>query len=187
MDAPVHQHPSFRPAAGCREHLLEVYRSEVAFIGGLAEFASRALTAGDAFVMIATPEHREQVTAELRARGHDLAGADGAFIALDAAETLARVMVDGQPDAGRFESVVGAVLQRASAGGRPVRAFGEMVALLWEEGRRDATVRLEQLWNRLLARHPLMLFCAYRRGAATRDITDDFARVCAAHSQVAFT
>jgi hypothetical protein len=43
------------------------------------------------------------------------------------------------------------------------------------------------LWNEVLRRHPLSLFCAYPRLDATREITEDFAHVCAAHSQVAFT
>ena len=136
--------------------------------------------------MLATAGHRHAVAAALRKRGHDL-DAPGAFIALDAADTLACFMVDGEPDTQRFEAVIGAVLERASAGGRPVRAFGEMVALLWMEGRCEATLRVEQLWNRMLRRHPLRLFCAYPRSESTRVITEDFAHVCAAHSQVAFT
>lgn len=169
------------------EHLLEVYKNETAFIDGLVEFASKGLTTGEAFVMLATAEHREAVTSALRERGHDLDASPDAFIALDAEATLARFMVDGEPDAQRFETVIGAVLARASAGGRPVRAFGEMVALLWMEGRCEATLRVEQLWNRMLRRYPLSLFCAYPRSEATREITEDFAHVCATHSQVAFT
>jgi hypothetical protein len=168
-----------------REHLIEVYKSESAFIDGLVAFASDGLAAGEAFVMLATAEHRDAVEQALRERGHDL-DAD-TFVALDAESTLARFMVDGEPDAKCFEAVIGAVLARASAGGRPVRAFGEMVALLWMEGRREATLRVEQLWNEVLRRHPLSLFCAYPRLDATREITEDFAHVCAAHSQVAFT
>ena len=170
-----------------REHLLEVYKSESAFIDGLVEFASAGLAAGEAFVMLATAEHRDAVTTALRERGHALDAPPDVFIALDAEETLARFMVDGAPDEQRFDAVIGGVLERASSGGRPVRAFGEMVALLWKEGRCEATLRVEQLWNRVLRRHPLSLFCAYPREESTREITDDFAHVCAAHSQVAFT
>lgn len=169
------------------EHLLEVYKSESAFIDGLVEFASDGLAAGEAFVMLATAPHRDAVERALRERGHDLDALADAFIALDAEATLARFMVDGEPDAQRFDAVIGAVLARASAGGKPVRAFGEMVALLWMEGRCEATLHVELLWNRMLRRHPLSLFCAYPRSESTREITEDFAHVCATHSQVAFT
>lgn len=185
MSASVCEPLRFWGVSSPREHLIEVYKSESAFIDGLVEFASEGLAAGEAFVMIATAAHRGAVTEALRERGHDLDS--DAFIALDAEATLARLMVDGEPDAQRFEAVIGAVLARASAGGRPVRAFGEMVALLWMQGRCEATLRVEQLWNLMLRRHPLSLFCAYPRQDSTREITEEFAHVCAAHSQVAFT
>jgi hypothetical protein len=36
-----------------------------------------------------------------------------------------------------------------------------MVALLCADGRPDAAIRLEQLWNSLLAQHRFSLYCAY--------------------------
>jgi hypothetical protein len=173
-------------AAPC-EHLIEVYKSESAFLEGLIDFASEGLARGESFVMLATAAHRDAVAAGLRARDHDLESAGDAYIALDAEQTLARFMVDGQPDAHRFDEVIGGIVQRAAHDGRPVRAFGEMVVLLWLQGRREATMRLEHLWNETLKRHPLTLFCAYPRLETAREITDDFAKICAAHSQMAFT
>lgn len=184
--APAHPNGGFWGHAGPSEHLLEVYKSEAAFLEGLAEFASQGLERGEALLMLATEDHRDAIASALRARGHDLEKGD-VFTALDAEESLARFMVDGQPDAGRFDALIDPLIARASQGGRPVRVFGEMVVLLWLAGRHDATVRLEQLWNETLARHSLMLFCAYPRREAAREITDDFAEVCAAHSQLAFT
>lgn len=169
------------------EHLLEVYKSEAAFLEGLVEFASEGLSQGEAFVMLASAEHRHVVTTALRARGHDLSAEADAFVEHDAAETLASVMVDGQPDAQCFETVIDAIVEGAASGGRRVRAFDGIVVLLWQADQHEATARLEQLWNDLLKRHPLTLFCAYPRQESTREITDDFAEVCAAHSQMAFT
>jgi len=42
-----------------------------------------------------------------------------------------------------------------------VHAFGEMVALLCQDGLFDAAVELEGLWNELAARFRFHLFCAY--------------------------
>ena len=187
MDAPVHDHCEFWRMSSPCEHLLEVYRSEAAFVRGLVEYASEGLSRGEAFVMVATAAHREAVAAGLRARGHAPDVLQDRFFALDAAETLASFMVGDLPDPRRFEAAIGPVLERASAGGRPVRAFGEMVVLLWLEDRREATLRLEQLWNRFLQQRPLTLLCAYPRREAGSAINDDFAEICAAHSQVAFT
>src|ERR1043166_5358939 len=40
-------------------------------------------------------------------------------------------------------------------------AFGEMVALLWAEGKRDATIRLEEFWNELAEKYTFDLLCGY--------------------------
>ena len=93
-------------------------------------------------------------------------------------------MVDGWPDEERFANTIGALLGRAGRDGRKVRAFGEMVALLWAQGHNGATVRLEHLWNEVCTNHALALFCAYPRIGATRDLAESLAEVCALHSKV---
>jgi hypothetical protein len=55
---------------------------------------------------------------------------------------------------------VSGLLARARANGRRVRAFGEMVALLWEQGHHSATVRLEPQWGSFCRRETFPLFCA---------------------------
>ena len=67
-----------------------------------------------------------------------------------------------------------------------MRAFGEMVALLWAQGHSDATVRLEHLWNALIHDQGMALFCAYPRIGATRDLRDALDEVCALHSKVSW-
>src|ERR1051325_3166441 len=61
--------------------------------------------------------------------------------------------------------VIGELLDRAAASAQhrsfPIAAYGEMVALLWSEGKREAAVRLEQLWNDLYSTHSFSLLCAY--------------------------
>ena len=71
--------------------------------------------------------------------------------------------MDGQLDEHLFRDVLGGVLaeaQRRSSTGH-VRAFGEMVGLLWVEGDRAAATRLEEYWNDLLRGAACSLFCAY--------------------------
>src|SRR5207248_10769202 len=99
--------------------------------------------------------------------GLDLARAvtQGRYVAWDAAETLSTLMQDGWPDGGRFADVLGGGLARATAaatGARPhVAIFGEMVALLWAQGKLEAAMRLEHLWNELAQTHAFSLRCAY--------------------------
>jgi len=110
----------------------------------------------------------------------------GQYIALDADETLSKFMVDGRPDERRFAEVIGSLIGRAANdGGRPVRAFGEMVALLWAEGRHEAAIRLEELWNDLAKSQSFSLMCAYPiAGFDHEEHGDSFQRICQAHSHV---
>lgn len=75
----------------------------------------------------------------------------------------------------------------ASAGnGNPnLRIYGEMVALLWDEGRRDAALELENLWNHLASRHRFTLLCAYPLASIQwGPDTAPFRGICSSHSSV---
>ncbi len=144
-------------------HLVQYYEKEGFLYDRVTDFMSDGLRGSDAAVLIATRAHREGVEARLRRKGVDLSHltAGGRYHALDAQETLSRFMVDGTPDPQRFADTIGPVLTTARAGDRRVLAFGEMVALLWAEGNRDAAIRLEELWNDLAQRETFALLCAY--------------------------
>src|SRR6185436_4022583 len=113
-------------------------------------------------------------------QGFDLARAVQAdqFISLDAEAVLGEFMRDGWPDEDLFRETVTRLLQRARVPGRRVRAFGEMVALLWARGHHDATVRLEHLWHELCRQEAFALFCAYPRAGFTRDATESIREIC---------
>jgi PAS domain S-box-containing protein len=151
------------PGSPSTPHLVQFYESDAFLVEEVTRFVAAGLRAGDGVIAIATRAHRKDLDEALRAQGIDLvaAGTEGRYIALDAAETLAQVMVDGEPDAARFGNVVGGVVAHAVKRHRHVRAFGEMVALLWADGKRDAALRLEGLWNQLMRTLPFSLLCAY--------------------------
>jgi PAS domain S-box-containing protein len=170
-----------------RDHFVQFYESDAFLVSSVCEFIGAGLGKGDAAVVIATKEHREQVEKGLMSNGLDLTvlRARHQLILLDAATTLEQFMVDGLPDAGLFKEVVGSVVARASKGRHGLRAFGEMVALLWADGNGCAAIQLEDLWNELLKTHKISLFCAYPmegfRGSAQREA---FHHICQAHSRV---
>ena len=64
-----------------------------------------------------------------------------------------------------------------------MHAFGEMVALLWDEGLVSEAVQLEGMWDELGRRSPFSLFCGYRVDSVTRDI-GAFAEVCRLHGEI---
>lgn len=157
-------------------HLVQLYGGDDQLLTrNVIRFLAEGLKRGDGLVLIATPEHVAAIERKLHEASADAYQAlqDGRLVLLDAQTTLDQFMVDGEPDPERFRSVVGSVLQdvleRATSG--RVRAFGEMVALLWMDGRQPAAVRLEQYWNDILVGSSASLFCAYPidifEGAAT--------------------
>lgn len=166
------------------EHLVHLYHNDASFLDTLENFVVAGLGKGEAVVLIATPEHQEALNARLSRRGVNLEAARGArmYFALDAEESLQKFMVRGWPDESLFQHFVYRTLERA--GERKVRAFGEMLALLWARGQSSAMIRLEQLWHSLCQRDGLALLCAYPRSAFTPDAETALDEICAAHSCV---
>jgi PAS domain S-box-containing protein len=172
-------------------HVVQFYADDVPLLESVSRFIGTALGAGDAAVVIATKAHRDQLCQRLYGRGFNVAAAirQGRYVALDAAETLAQFMREDTPDAALFATVAGSVLERArstieGASSRVV-AFGEMVALLWAEGKLEAALRLEQLWDELAQTHPFSLRCAYPITGFNREEHGElFLKICAQHSAV---
>ena len=183
---------SFAPAidwaqVGERDHLVQFYENYAFLVESVSSFVGAALAAGNSGVVIATEEHRQAIDRILAARGIDLpeAIASGRYAALDAAETLAIFTVDGSPDARRFTEIIGDVFDRAAQGGRQVRAFGEMVALLWMDGDRDAAIHLEELWCALAKERRFALLCGYPLSGFERTAdAESFRGVCGCHTRV---
>ena len=148
-------------------HSVHFYEDESFLLEGLGRFIGAALLGGDSAVVIATEAHRKGLQNRLGKNGLNLTvpASEGRFLMLDAAETLARFMVDGLPDSRRFHELVGGHISQlklaARTEGRRVAAFGEMVALLWSEGKPEAAIQLEKLWNELAEKHSFQLHCAY--------------------------
>lgn len=168
------------------EHLVQIYQDEGVFLDSLEGFIAGGILAGDGVVVIATPEHLVALNERLVARNIDIATAikSEQYLALDAEETLSKFMVMGWPDEDFFRAFVTNILQRAKGHNRRVRAFGEMVALLWARGNTGATVQLEHLWHRLCQELSFSLFCAYPKIGFTRNASASIKEICDTHSRV---
>jgi anti-sigma regulatory factor (Ser/Thr protein kinase) len=169
------------------DHDVTFYDADSHLIDELTEFVTDGLALGEAVVLVATAEHRALLATSLEAAGCSLeeAATRGQYVDADAAETLASFLRDGMPEADLFFATIGGVLDRVARTGRPVRVFGEMVALLWEQGNVPAAISLESLWNRLARVQSFSLLCAYPTSSLTAvdDLTSVHA-VCAVHSDV---
>jgi hypothetical protein len=168
------------------DHLVEIYADEAGFLESLAGFVGAGIRHGEGVIVIGTAVHLQAMRVRLATLGInlDLATYEDQYIPLDAEETLARFMVGGWPDAVRFRELVTSLLKRAGKNGRRVRAFGEMVAILWARGQNGATVCLEHLWNEFCREAGFCLFCAYPRSGFTQNAEISIKEICAAHSKV---
>ena len=172
-------------------HTVQFYSDDGFLIDSISQFIGTSLLAGSAAIVIATKAHRDGIARRLKERGMDLAGAlkQGRYVVLDPDETLSRLLVDGWPDEVRFAALMGEVIERAKASSgencSDVAIFGEMVSLLWSEGKCDAAIRLEQLWNNLAKTHAFSLRCAYPiTGFDHHEHHEPFVRICTEHSDV---
>jgi hypothetical protein len=140
-----------------------------------------------AAVAIATGAHLEAFAEELDAAGIDVAEAvsEGRLVLIDAVATLAELTPGGRLDPDVFHDLIGGVIRRAGRAGRPVRAYGEMVALLWDAGHVVAAIDLEKLWNELGRELRFSLLCAYPSSSVCgSEHAEGLREVCALHSSV---
>lgn len=169
------------------EHFVQFYDDDAYLVETVASFIQDGLRVGDANIVVAKQGHRNAIHRKLKACGLDLAAArgEGRYVCLDAENTLERLLVGNMLDHEAFQSTVGSLVARMAAKGRHVRAFGEMVAILWQAGNRDAAIQLEELWNELGKSHPFTLFCAYPLGSCGQPgDRESFSTICAKHSRV---
>ncbi len=109
----------------------------------------------------------------------------GDLIILDAEATLDLFMADNEPDPHLFEDNVGRLVEQAM-NGRPrlvLRAYGEMVDVLWKQGRSEAAIKLEILWNKLAGKYNFALLCGYAMGSFYKQ-TKQLEDVIAQHTHV---
>jgi DcmR-like sensory protein len=168
-------------------HAVRFYQDTASLCHIVATFLGEGLKRGEPALVIATLEQRVGIAASLAADGFDveLFRQAGLLFELDAAETLARFMHEGnEPDRYEFFEVIGGVLQQIARRrtGRSIRAYGQMVDVLWQAGAHVAAVRVEVLWNQLAATHQFSLLCGYSMGNFYQD--GALADICGQHTHV---
>ncbi len=168
------------------EHLVQIYEEDGTFLDFLEGFAAGGFEANESVIVVATRPHLLVLEDRLRHRGVSLniARAKNQYLDFDAVTLLEKFMVNGWPHKVLFAETVSKLVSQAKADERRVRAFGEMVALLWARGESGAAVRLEHLWHQACHRDSFSLFCAYPRNGFTEDVDESIQEIHSLHSQV---
>jgi hypothetical protein len=146
--------PELAKHPGHRDHFVQLYQDLEFLIETVADYINTGLQRGEAAIVIATPDHRAKFLEKLEPRG-------GQLKLLDAEKTLARFMTSGMPEWRSFHEIVGGAIAELRLQYPAVRAYGEMVDVLWQKDQREAAIQLEEYWNELGRLQTFSLFCAY--------------------------
>ena len=156
---------TFLESAPPADHAVQVYVELDEVAASVGRFLDAGIRAGEPALVLATPDHWEVFCEELERSGSNVGELQeqGLLTCCDADETLAACMDGEGPSADRFEDVVGSAVDEVACRfpEKTIRAFGEMVDLLFQRGQEGAAIALEELWNGLLETRRLALLCAY--------------------------
>ncbi|MGH9920105.1 MAG: MEDS domain-containing protein [Nitrososphaerales archaeon] len=160
---------------------MQFYSDDDELIAEVVAHLAIALATDGTAIVVATEAHRCAFAAGLAALGLAPDALDRLTL-FDAEEMLQKFLVDGEPDADRFDEVFGEFF-RASKG--PVHAYGEMVATLWGSGQIQQAIDVEGMWNSLGESSPSVLLCGYpNESCLWNEQANALARVCAMHGAV---
>jgi DcmR-like sensory protein len=166
-------------------HAVRFYEDDSSLCRIVSGFVAEGLALDQPAVIIATRPHIDCILENLAAASIDVEAvkARGDLLLLDVRPMLATFMVDGQPDPDFFKVAAAEALERLANGRtKTIRAYGEMVDVLWKDGLTGAAIKLEMLWNRLANTHDFSLLCGYAMGNFYKDASID--DVCRHHTHV---
>jgi hypothetical protein len=179
---------SVLPHAWAPTHDVQFYAGENNLAASVARFLVQGARVGQPLVVIATAPHRMAFEAAMREMGMDpedlVQGRDVMW--LDARDTLSAFMEGARPNRELFEATVGSVFERIMRDRRYVivRAYGEMVDILWREGKLEAAIELEELWNELSEKYSFSLLCTYSVESVLKGDCKGIDEICGKHARV---
>src|SRR5262245_29099313 len=120
-------------AAAPGDHFVQIYQDDDFICEAVAQYAAAGLCKGEAVFIVATPAHRAACQERLGEEG--AAGLrDGQLVLADAESTLARIRSGRMPDWQSFHALFGDLIAKSRPEYAGVRAYCEMVDVLWRRG-----------------------------------------------------
>jgi hypothetical protein len=164
-------------------HLVHFYGHDEELAAGVGAYVVETIRAGGTAIVIATEAHRQLFTAQLDRAGLNPCPASASLLMLDAREAADALLIDGRIAPHRFDKLIGDLVREAVDQRQPLRAYGEIVAVLWADGHVRAALELEELWNDLGREVDFSLYCAYPRAWVEAE-DEGLHEVCRRHSAV---
>jgi len=173
------------------DHAVQFYLDESFLLRLLSRMIRSAAPVGGAAIVIATENRLEALARRLfhEDRASNLDSDQHPYVALDASELLAMCRSGGAVDLSRLKASIQNLLsQVAGPHGETQRRlfiYGELVALLCAEGRFDAALELERIWDEFGRTWMFSLLCGYPiRQFDKPGFEKFFIRICATHATV---
>jgi hypothetical protein len=147
------------------DHVVQLYQDQEFLNRAVCRYARAGLANEEGVLLFSTLTHWNAFRPRLEAEGVDVHAAQerGQLTVFDADELLSRFMRGAMPDPPKFNVVLGDIIGQARATGsnQKVRAWGEMVNVLWERGNVAGSMNLEDLFDQLNKIVDAVLFCSF--------------------------
>jgi DNA-binding NarL/FixJ family response regulator len=186
-----HQFTDTSAEKAAHRHEVQFYSDNALLLDTFARFIAVALKSGRAAIVVITESRSDGLVSRLKAQGLDVDAAiqQGTYIQLDVNKTLSTFMVNDMPDSTRFFPLVGGLIEAAAKAARQqhhgVVVCGEGTSVLWAEGKADAAIRLEQLWDEVGKTLGVDILCGYALSSFHGEEDEHvFQSICAEHSAV---
>jgi DNA-binding NarL/FixJ family response regulator len=186
-----HQFTDTSVEKAAHRHEVQFYSDDEFLLDTFARFIAVALKSGRAAIVVLSESHRDGLISRLKTQDLDVdtATQQGTYIQLDVSQTLSTFMVNDVPDSARFLEVVGGLIEAAAKAARKryrgVVACGDGASTLWAEGKVDAAIRLEQLWDQVGKTFGVDILCGYALSSFHGEEDEHvFQSICAQHSAV---
>ena len=177
-----------RDSLASHRHDLVFCSSDAVLVTSFSRFVAGALDRGNAVIVLLTDAHERSLQRTLQASQVDIALAtrQQRYVSVSITELLAKVMVNGGPDPTRFvnaaEELLTEVARRAGQHAE-IAACGECSPTVWADGKVEAAIQLEQLWDDVAKSRKMDILCAYPLAARDESVPA-VRRLCAEHTAV---
>ncbi len=168
-------------------HLVKICRNELLQAEAIADFIQGGLLRDELVIIIARTSLRNAIVSKLSAMGLNVQDFkdQGQIKFFDAEFLLSSIVTDGLLEDQAFQEFVVKPVQAARLKYGKIRAFGEMVDILWKRGQHDIALQLEELWDDLAKKHEFALFCIYLLSSFdSSDYDACLEHICKAHTHL---
>lgn len=144
-------------------HFAQLHQDTDSLGRHVAHFIDAGIQRDEPVLLVATQSHIKSILHHLRLRGRAISQCEETrqLSILDADWALRQVMVGNTPVWQLFSHVIGTPIQRIRVPHYNARVYGEMVGIMWQQGKYEVARQLERFWCRLQEKQPFAWFCCY--------------------------